>query len=602
MYRVASRLPRRALLAGAVGVGVVDKRDKLSIYSASTPDVLLVEETSPLEQQIGAARRQVQGAYSDAHAYLQGWISKWIGIEHAVEHRVKSIISPNESLTPGLLYVGVATLTGSILSRNRFILTRFILPPLFLVVSANQFLPQTTHNLSEYFGSLEDTYFPTLAQKHEIGKAHSAMGWEMLKESTRNARTQVNNTALTAVEKIQGATGLKIKETLGLGGEVKKVEVKVADVVVTEKTPVVVETVKEVSVSTPVEEEPKRLVLESFFASMESLNLNTLVSSLPSQQNAEKQLMNDFKAAALSITTLYRSSRKNAKRAYNAGYATACQDLLNFIQHGVSTSTVEVGGASSEVEGGGMTIGRVMDWTEARLDAIKALEEDEDEDEERETQKERGRSANQPSAASKPEAKKSSGNAAASSSRISAPTLPTPSSPHVISLQPPEPESPSPTPSTTLRPTHQQRHPKVRTPGKTEPVIPFVTQSSNIPPAVEPFTTPAPSSVSFPESPMVIGAGGKRRHAVMMMMDSTGPTSVSASPALSIGAAPGNAPGHGLGASGALSSRRRTRSTRNLGHAMQPSNQNFNFVGAQASAEAMDVEEEGRERKRVARR
>lgn len=189
--------------------------------------------------------------------------------------RVKSIISPNESLTPGLLYVGVATLTGSILSRNRFILTRFLLPPLFLVVSANQFLPQTTHNLSEYFGSLEETYFPTLAQKHDIANAHSVMGWEMLKESTQNARAQVNKTALNAVEKIQGATGLKIKETLGLSGEVKKVEVKVADVVivsekvanesVVEKTPVVVETVKEVPVSTPVEEkkaeeEPKRLV------------------------------------------------------------------------------------------------------------------------------------------------------------------------------------------------------------------------------------------------------------------------------------------------------------------------------------------------------
>jgi hypothetical protein len=88
----------------------------------------------------------------------------------------------------------------------------------------------------------------------------------------------------------------------------------------------------------------------------------------------------------------------------------------------------------------------------------------------------------------------------------------------------------------------------------------------------------------------------------MMMMDSTGPTSVSTSPALSIGTAPGSAPGHGLGASGALSSRRRTRSTRNLGHAMQPSNQNLNFVAAQASAEAMEVEEDGRERKRVARR
>lgn len=36
-----------------------------------------------------------------------------------------------------------------------------------------------------------------------------------------------------------------------------------------------------------------------------------------------------------------------------------------------------------------MTIGRVMDWTEARMDAIKAREEEEDEEEERERDKER---------------------------------------------------------------------------------------------------------------------------------------------------------------------------------------------------------------------
>jgi hypothetical protein len=88
----------------------------------------------------------------------------------------------------------------------------------------------------------------------------------------------------------------------------------------------------------------------------------------------------------LSIITLYRSSRKNSKHAYNAGYATACQDLLNFIQQGVSESDVgqSPSGASNNVEGGGMTIGKVMDWTEARVDAIKEREEEEDEDEERE--------------------------------------------------------------------------------------------------------------------------------------------------------------------------------------------------------------------------
>lgn len=34
-----------------------------------------------------------------------------------------------------------------------------------------------------------------------------------------------------------------------------------------------------------------------------------------------------------------------------------------------------------------MTIGRVMDWTEARLEAIKAQEEEEEEEEEREREK-----------------------------------------------------------------------------------------------------------------------------------------------------------------------------------------------------------------------
>jgi hypothetical protein len=98
---------------------------------------------------------------------------------------------------------------------------------------------------------------------------------------------------------------------------------------------------------------------------------------------------------------LYRSSRKNSKRAYNAGYAAACQDLLNFIQQGVSASDIGQvpSGSSHAVEGGGMTIGRVMDWTEARVDAIKAREEEEDEDEEREKDKERAGGA-RPSAGS----------------------------------------------------------------------------------------------------------------------------------------------------------------------------------------------------------
>ncbi|KAF8554052.1 hypothetical protein OG21DRAFT_1413282 [Imleria badia] len=124
---------------------------------------------------------------------------------------------------------------------------------------------------------------------------------------------------------------------------------------------------------------------------MESLDLNGLAKSLPASnfEKAEKELLNNFKAAALSITTLYRSSRHASKRAYNAGYAAACQDLMIMIQQGVSTGGIAP--SDHNALGGEMTVGRILDWIEARMDAVKSREEEEDEDEEREKERERAR-------------------------------------------------------------------------------------------------------------------------------------------------------------------------------------------------------------------
>ena len=133
--------------------------------------------------------------------------------------RIKSIISANESLTPGLLYIGIATLTGSIISRNRMLATRFLLPPIFMLASAKHFLPETTGNLSSYIGSLEDTYFPSLSEKHDVAKAHTQMTWGKVKDVTASSRDQLNRGAMTAIEKVQEVTGLKLRETLGWTGE-----------------------------------------------------------------------------------------------------------------------------------------------------------------------------------------------------------------------------------------------------------------------------------------------------------------------------------------------------------------------------------------------
>ncbi|OSD05101.1 hypothetical protein PYCCODRAFT_1475659 [Trametes coccinea BRFM310] len=269
---------RGAVVAAAVAAGVHENREKLPIYPAPEPEIILVETPSELEKQIGVARRAVTATYEDAHARVQNVVSRWIGVEQAVESKVKSLIAPDEPLTPGILYVGVATLTGSVLARNR-IFWRLTLPPALLVLSLNHFLPKTTHNVSAFLGELEERHFPAFAEKHEIAKQHSAMTWERVKEATQNSRETVSSGVVSLVGRVEEATGLKLRETLGWrerafkaaetktrevveAAKEKAVEAKaVVDQKVVEATTAVEQKVEEAKeVAAPKEEPPKRLV------------------------------------------------------------------------------------------------------------------------------------------------------------------------------------------------------------------------------------------------------------------------------------------------------------------------------------------------------
>ncbi|KAI0341362.1 hypothetical protein BDW22DRAFT_294141 [Trametopsis cervina] len=224
MPRLRLRLPRRTFVAAAATAFIVeDRKDKLPIYPKPDEDIILQEVPSQLEQQIGVGRRAVTATYLDAQARVQGVVSRWIGVEQRVERRVKSLVAPEEPLTPGLLYVGVATLTGSVIARNRTIFARIFLPPTLLVLSLNHFLPKTSHNISSYLGSLEDTYFPTLAEKHAIANAHTAMTWQRAKDATASGRETFGRGIENVLERVQSSTGLKIKEALGVGEKASNV-------------------------------------------------------------------------------------------------------------------------------------------------------------------------------------------------------------------------------------------------------------------------------------------------------------------------------------------------------------------------------------------
>lgn len=54
---------------------------------------MLQETPSELERQIGVARRAVTGVYLKGYQEVQGVVSKWIGVEQAVERASLAVAS-----------------------------------------------------------------------------------------------------------------------------------------------------------------------------------------------------------------------------------------------------------------------------------------------------------------------------------------------------------------------------------------------------------------------------------------------------------------------------------------------------------------------------
>lgn len=102
--------PRRVYAEEAVGS---------PLYASPKPTVTLVPVETELQAQVGRVRRHVESATAATRDSLFAWVSRWVDFEHTVERRVKSLVPAQEPVVPGLLYVGVATLAGSIFGRYR---------------------------------------------------------------------------------------------------------------------------------------------------------------------------------------------------------------------------------------------------------------------------------------------------------------------------------------------------------------------------------------------------------------------------------------------------------------------------------------------------
>ncbi|EME40147.1 hypothetical protein DOTSEDRAFT_82809 [Dothistroma septosporum NZE10] len=182
--------------------GITDKPQERE--NASTPH--RPTPTDKLAAQVKASRLVLHSYAVKAEDAVNNGMTSFMDAEHSFTSTIASLAPPkasNEKLLPGGIYVLVAAMAGSIISRNRNILFRFATPILTGVVTAHYVVPRTTENVGNLIWKYEEK-FPVVRDNHlrvsqgvrhfvETGKAHSQMGLAMAEEKVQEARESIQD-------------------------------------------------------------------------------------------------------------------------------------------------------------------------------------------------------------------------------------------------------------------------------------------------------------------------------------------------------------------------------------------------------------------------
>ena len=130
----------------------------------------------------------------------------FLRLESDFTSTVASLAPPKESgerVLPGAVYVLVAAMAGSIVTRNRNILLRATVPVAAGIGCSYAALPVTTRNVGNLVWKYEERY-PVIRDNHirvrdsvthffQTGKAHSQMGLAMAEERVQNVRDSLED-------------------------------------------------------------------------------------------------------------------------------------------------------------------------------------------------------------------------------------------------------------------------------------------------------------------------------------------------------------------------------------------------------------------------
>lgn len=162
--------------------------------------------TDRLAVQVGHARLFLHRQAVQAEGAINRTMDSAFNLEHSFTSTVASLAPPRESgekLMPGAIYVLVAGMAGSIVTRNRNILFRATAPLALGLVAANSLLPITSRNVSELVWTYEKR-FPAVAESHLKAREQIAQGLSFAKAHGRMGAQYVDDKVSETRENVEG--------------------------------------------------------------------------------------------------------------------------------------------------------------------------------------------------------------------------------------------------------------------------------------------------------------------------------------------------------------------------------------------------------------
>ncbi|KAK6539608.1 hypothetical protein TWF694_009817 [Orbilia ellipsospora] len=161
--------------------------------------------TERLASAIGTGRKALHTEVTKVQKHLDHLFDKYLHIEHSVTTTVAGLAPSHrsgETIIPGIIFVAISAMAGSVIARRRMFPIRFLTPAITGVGASWYFLPETTRNVSDLAWKWEQKV-PQVAETHLQIRNGVLDGWKATSDGYKQARGYVEDSTATARRTIE---------------------------------------------------------------------------------------------------------------------------------------------------------------------------------------------------------------------------------------------------------------------------------------------------------------------------------------------------------------------------------------------------------------